>query len=216
MNKRLKKQISSYLLDEIGNIDDRFVAEALTWKAEKRAPRRNPIRVLLIAASLALVLTVGIAGTVTMLRRNGQNLPTGDQITEQPDQVTPVERFDSVLFSALQSPSFTVCSAEEVSFFDGNVRLAVKDRQTGALYVSRPLTQGEQAELSRSLNASVFSVASGADNGDYLVWITLGDGWVLSPCLFLAGGNLAAATLFDYEAECIPSQDFNVFLASLS
>lgn len=216
MKKRSKKLLASYLLDEIGSIDDRFVSEAQTWRAEKRTSRRSPIRVLLVAASLVLVLAIGIGATLTALRRQDERPPTGDQITDQPSDISPVERLDSVLSTALQSPSFSPCSADELLFFDGNVRLAVKDRQTGEVYVSRTLNVYEQSGLSDALNTRGSAVASEAESGSYLVWVTLGDGRVISPCLSLSGGNVATATLFDYEAEYIPSQSFNALVESLS
>ncbi len=219
MRKGTKQRLASYLLDEFGMIDDRFVAEAQTWRAERPAVRKNSIRVLLVAAALTLVLAVGIAGTVTvMLRRDENRFPAeGEQSTEiQPTVGTPVARLDALLSAAAGSPSFSSCSADELRFFDGNVRLAVKDRSSGELYVSRALTASEQATLSASLNANGSPVEPNSDGTEYLVWVTLGDGRVLSPCLALSNGNVSTATLFDYEVEYIPSQSFQELVESLT
>ena len=40
------------------------------------------------------------------------------------------------------------------------------------------------------------------------VWIALGDGRIISPCLKESNGNVAFGTLFDYDPEVEPSADF--------
>ena len=51
---------------------------------------------------------------------------------------------------------------------------------------------------------------------DFSVWITLGDGQVITPCLTPQAGNIGAAVLFDYQAERIPGSAFFDLLESLS
>ena len=121
---------------------------------------------------------------------------------------------NQLLLACTESDSFTQNTVEEIDFFDGTIRLTVQDRKTGALYVSRPLTSNEQASLSRDLLAPKERATQEASN-EYLVWVTLGNGDVLSPYLAHSAGNVGAATLFDYEAEYVPTQEFNDLLGAL-
>lgn len=207
---RMKQKKAEYLLGELGGIDDRFLCEAMEWKASgKSTASRRPIRVLLIAATLAMALVISLVGTVAMLLRRGEAPSPND-----PPVLDEVQSFNRLLFACTESESFTQNTIEEIDFFDGAVRLTVQDRATGALYVSRPLTSGEQASLSRDLSAQKQRATAEA-SAEYLVWITLGNGDVLSPYLAHSAGNVGAATLFDYEAEYVPTQEFNDLLGAL-
>lgn len=208
--ERMKQKKAEYLLGELGNINDRFLCEAMEWQASgKSTVSRRPIRVLLIAATLAMALVISLVGTVSMLLRRGE-APKPDN----PPALDEVQTLSQLLLACTESDSFKQSTVEEIDFFDGTVRLTVQDRSTGTLYVSRSLTSGEQASLSRDLSAQKQRATAEA-SAEYLVWITLGNGDVLSPYLAHSAGNVGAATLFDYEAEYVPTQEFNDLLGAL-
>ena len=124
-----------------------------------------------------------------------------------------ISALDSLLHSCTQSVVFQPIAADHLNFFDGTVRLTVRNEATGALFVSRPLTAAEQSQLLLELEYTGTPVsaedANGSTNGKrYAVWITLGDGQVVTPCLALTGGNVGAGVLFDYSTERIPSAAF--------
>ena len=207
---RSKQKKAEYLLRELGGIDDHYLCEAMEWQTGgKRAVSRRPLRVLLIAATLAMVLVISLVGVVALLRRQGE-APKPNV----PPTLDEVQCLNQLLLACTESDSFTQNTVEEIDFFDGTVRLTVQDRKTGALYVSRPLTSNEQASLSRDLLAPKERATQEASN-EYLVWVTLGNGDVLSPYLAHSAGNVGAATLFDYEAEYVPTQEFNDLLGAL-
>lgn len=103
----------------------------------------------------------------------------------------------------------------EPDYFDGTVRLTVENRQTGELFVSRPLTATEQTALRREFAASGTPVPTGTQTPDYLVWVLLGDGSVVTPCLNPSAGNVGAAVLFDYDPERLPSDIFTELLTGM-
>ncbi len=209
-NKRKKAEL---LLDTIGDIDDRFLTEAMAWCSTAAAaqPRRRPIRVLLIAATVAVALMLSLVGAVVLFLRRGETPPPQP---DTPPVLDEVQTLNGLLQDCTESTSFVKRTAEEINFFDGTVRLTLQELSTGTLYVSRPLTSSEQSVLVREMTAQKERATTGAD-ASYLVWITLGNGDVLSPYLAHTAGNVGAANLFAYKAEYIPTQAFNQLLEGL-
>lgn len=222
------------LLDAIGGIDDAFVQEAMDQQelslpsatsaqsaqsagrptairsaASGSTRKRSPLRALLIAASLVLVLAVGMSAMFVALVRSGNKKAPSDG---EPGNVPGVERsLDLLLADCTQSAAFTPCTAEAIPYFDGTVRIAVENRSTGELFVSRPLSAAEKKTVDRELKATGTAVETSPAEA-YRVWVTFGDGTVVTPCLAVSYGNIGAGDLFDYASEREPTELFTGLL----
>lgn len=221
MSGKDTKRKAEYLLDEIGGIDDFYLDESIRYRSGAARNRfgwthGKSLRVLLVAASLVLVLAVGTAAMLTMFRRNNPGDASHDYSSNGGDKsVTELARLDSLLQACTQSEAFRSLNGEEPDYFDGTVRLTVENRETGERYVSRPLTDAEQSALRRDFLSYGTPVPDDAEQPDYLVWVLLGDGSVVTPCLNPSEGNIGAAVLFDYDPERSPTQYFTDLLAGM-
>ena len=186
---RDRKEKIEYLLQEIGEIDDRLLDEAVTYKPS----RVKTYRIGLIAACLALVCFLSI---VTPLMKNLA------RIDGEKDEESGVVDLDGVLL--LNSTYVTKTDIEMIACF-GAPRLVWQNVQSGEVSVCY-LSDGELKSLQRELG-------KGADVGevspklDFLVWVLDGEGRVRSPYLKDTPGN-EGCTVFDYDAEIMPTDRF--------
>lgn len=219
------------LLDAMGEIDDAYLDEALGSLASPKKAKLLPLHqrpvfklvagAAALAAALGLVFT-GAIGHLLGIGRNDNAEEAAPGIMESADPNT-LSTLNRLLQGCTQSDLFTPTSSENLHFFDGTVRLTVRNEADGTLFVSRPLTPMEQEQLVLELkttgtpvnnsgasaeSTSPDSPQDPASRENYSVWVTLGDGQVVTPCLSVSGGNVGAGVLFDYEAERLPSQVF--------
>ena len=82
--------------------------------------------------------------------------------------------------------------------------------------MSQPLTYAQQASAQQALSYGGQAYSETSDEGNYAVWITLGNGLVATPYLTPSAGNVSAAVLFRYEAEQLPTQEFFRLLETLT
>lgn len=211
MNLEGKQKMAGYLLDEIGLIKDEFITEASLFRPQRKSGKVL-LRVMLVAATLSLVMAIGVGSILAMLLRNDNKLPEASAPTKEE---TVDLSLDGLLAQATTSASFSPCVEEELNYFDGTVRLTVQNRETGELFVSRPLSNAESNRLAWELRSDGVRVDAEEAPAQYRVWILMGDGTVCSPCLAPSEGNLGVASLFDYEAERVPTQYFTDILTSL-
>lgn len=197
------------LLDAIGDVDDRFLAEAAGYRSRRASILRFPMRSVAVAAVAALLLLAVTSPALQWLKSIGEK--------ETPPAVVPVApTLGSLLSDCAESSAFTLSSAEEIDFFDGAVRLTVEDRATGELFVSQPLTKAQQATLSREFSAAGKRVNAAEAPSEWRVWVLLGDGTVATPCLDPSAGTVGCGVLFDYEDERIPTDRFLNLLEELT
>ena len=193
MNNKMKK--AAFLLDEIGNVSDVYLQEALAYKKSRWNARPW---IAAVACILAVVIVGGGLLTSPLLK----NVFDGSNKAEQPQAATPAT-LDSFLSANRETLSCTKIAADEVNYF-GSTYLVLQYEGDETLYRSRNLTSRE-VERINSLLGKGESV--GADSPDLLcrVWLVCEDGTVLSPYLKNTDGNRGHAVLFDYEAEILPS-----------
>ena len=208
--KHQQKHRAERLLDAIGEIDDCFLDEAVRYRSTRPAPRHT-LRNFAAVAAIAAILLIAVMGPISAVLDSLRGI--GDSINKNEEAPPPAN--EHLLAGCAQSPSFTLSAAEEIDFFDGTVRLTVENRQTGELFVSRPLTQAQQLTLSREFTATGRQVAPSDTPSDYRVWVLLGDGSVVTPYLNPTAGNVGTATLFDYEDERIPTEYFTKLIEEL-
>ncbi len=195
MNNKMKK--AAFLLDEIGNVSDVYLQEALSYKKERWHARPW-------IAAVACILAVAIVGGGLL------NSPLMDNVfgvfdkAEQPDQETPtLASLDSFLYANRERINCTEIEESEITYF-GSTYLVLQYADDETLYRSRDLTA---REVDRILNLTGTGDEVGSDS-PYLscrVWLVCEDGTVLSPYLKTTAGNKGHAVLFDYEAEILPT-----------
>lgn len=211
--KRDQRARANRLLDAMGGIDDRFLNEAILYRTA-RPPIRHSLRNFMAVAAVAALLLVAVTGPLSGLLdldKSSDSIPP-EQSTETTSKPTTL---DGLLKGCTESLSFTAYAPDTDTFFDGGVRLTVEDRATGTLYVSRPLSTSEQNTLLREFQASAQQVAPTESPVTYRVWVLLGDGRVVTPCLNPARGTVGYGTLFDYESERVPTELFLKLLTNL-
>ena len=193
MNNKMKK--AAFLLDEIGNVSDVYLQEALAYKKSRWNARPW---IAAVACILAVVIVGGGLLTSPLLK----NVFDGSNKAEQPQAAMPAT-LDSFLSANRETLSCTKIAAEEVSYF-GSTYLVLQYEGDETLYRSRNLTAREVERINELLGKGD---SVGANSPDLLcrVWLVCEDGTVLSPYLKNTDGNKGHAVLFDYEAEILPS-----------
>ncbi len=220
--KKSKRSQAQTLLDAMGLVDDSYLNEALSYapaQEKKFNILRSPaMRIIPTVAALAAVLAMVFLGPLRGVLRNTVNDNAEiEQNGEMPAADTSPAALNRLLKTCTESPSFQTISAEDVPFFDGNVRLTVQQLDTGELFISQPLTETQQQRLWLELQSNGGESPSENDSEkQYAVWITLGNGQVATPYLAPSSGNLGAADLFQYKAERIPSELFFTLLVDLT
>ncbi len=216
--KSSKLSQAHMLLDAMNEIDDRYLAEALSFSNAAQSRHRPALRVPVIrvlsgAAALAALLSLVIFGTSRgFLKFNGKQNPS-----EAVGELIPsAQALDGLLQECTESVSFTALSADALPLFDGTVRLAIKSTDSDALFVSRPLNAAEQAQLTLEFEQTgVPMTESETADADWAVWITLGNGQVVTPCLTPSSGNVGMGELFGYASERLPTKTFLNLLNTL-
>ena len=193
MNNKMKK--AAFLLDEIGNVSDVYLQEALAYKKSRWNARPW---IAAVACILAVVIVGGGLLTSPLLK----NVFDGSNKAEQPQAATPAT-LDSFLSANRETLSCTKIAADEVNYF-GSTYLVLQYEGDETLYRSRNLTSREVERINEFLGKGD---SVGANSPDLLcrVWLVCEDGTVLSPYLKNTDGNKGHAVLFDYEAEILPS-----------
>lgn len=223
MMQERKRQKAAQLFLAMGQIDDALLQDAMLYR-----PRRKPSalsRVMLLAATLSACAVVLVAGVIVAMRATDDGLPQLPTVNE-PTINVPNESLDEDqaafaldrlltdrIYNSAGATSFsTVTSADELPFFSGNAHVIWE--QDGVYYVSRALTKREITALTGELGKGE-RVGEESPALSCRVWILLPDGTVLSPYLEPSSGNTANGTLFDYQAELIPSDAFLSYISGI-
>lgn len=206
-----KRLAAESLFAALGEMDDRYLTEAIEARRQPRKPRALWRTVLPLAVSLGLVLVLLTAGTVSLF---GRLLSSGSP--EAPSEADVSPSLSAILRSCTQSDAFTPCAGvAELPFSDGNTHVII-GAPDGSLWVSRPLTQREDQALVTEYSSASRRVDPDAPEEGYRVWISVGNGAVWTPCLTGGRGNISFDRLFFYEAEREPSASFTDLLAGIA
>ena len=209
-NNKIKK--AAFLLDEIGNVSDVYLQEALTYRKRKANARSW------IAAVACILVVVLVGGGLLSSPLFGNILGGGFHKAENPEAAgpeaekpatnpsetaKPTVALDSYLSENRAKLNCTSLSADEVTYF-GATYLLLQYEGDETLWRSRNLTKNEVVRILDLVNDGT---DVGASSPELLcrVWLVCEDGTVLSPYLKNTDGNKGFAMLFDYEAEILPS-----------
>ena len=203
MNERMKK--AEYLFSELSWIDDRIVNSAL----EVRGSRRQGVKRALVVLVAALLFTAFCIGTFIIGNIAKTNKP------EKPSEDAPIT-FEEVLSNAANSSrAMTYGSAEDIDLFDGTAKIIWSDKEE--YHVIHLAGESEQNQLYSAMKRSYERAkeAESRDEAKTLVWISLGDGRVMTPYLKNTEGNVGYGALFEYQPEIVPTSDMSDLVNNL-
>ena len=198
------------LYDEIGGVDERFLQEAATYRARRKAPTW---RVALIAAVLALVgalllgtlaMSVGIAIVGGILH---DVLSPAPEVPEQNEEV-PVSYTIASMEQTLaqRQGNMQPLDADDLRLFNGSAQLIWTDSESGEYYRVW-LSDSELGDLLYLMQKDPKDISADSEQPAYRIWICFGDGTVVSPYLKADAGNAGHGQLFDYDPELELSGD---------
>ena len=206
-----KDQKTEYLFSAIGEIDDRFLEEAVSYR---RPARRKKYWIPVLAACLAVFFTVSSALSFALAAPVGVFIlglmGTQSQSPPKPQEPEndPTEYYaslDELMTAQREEDGHSVyLSAEELSYF-GEATIIWQYEEDGE-YCVAPLTLPQLSRV-KLLMGRGENVGDRSPDSICRVWICDGKGNVRSPYLKNSAGNVDSA-VFDYEPEIIPDEDF--------
>lgn len=197
------------LYDEIGGVNEKYLQEAATY----RARRKSPVwRTLLIAAVTVLVsaLVLGTLAASTGIILLGWLF--GNDQPEEPDapdinqQVQDYTLANMEKTLSVKAENMLPTGADAIRLFDGQSRLIWTDGESGAYY-SVTLGEYELGGLLYLMQREQKDIGKKSEQPNYKVWISFGDGTVISPYLKNDAGNAGHGELFDYDPELELSEE---------
>ncbi len=203
-----------YLFDEIGRIDDKYVAEAMECRSYT-AKKRSFIKILALAACITLITVsclVGISNIANSLFDACKNdLPSDDgTVYEMSDALCEVMTELDVKF--LSAAQISKPTAELVC--DGSLRIIWT--YNGEVYYSVTVDSSDAKALERHLARKSSSRVSPDDEyGDFRFYVSHGNGLLETPYIEDNAGRLSVGSLSDYLPEVYPSSELADFIGSL-
>ena len=209
---RNKRKSAERLFEVIGMIDDSIIAECQdpnvsAWQMKHASFRIG--KVISVCASIAVIcacLCTSLIISKLSNKKSDSAQNDDDRGTIGATEDIYEERFDTVLKNAVSSSNTEILSLDEIDFFDGEINLIWTDAKTDGYYV---LTLNESEELVREGLKKGYSQlsadTSASDRIGYTVWISYGNGEVVSPELKYSKGNIGYGELFEYSPEVLPS-----------
>jgi len=195
MNNREQKR--NRLMDAIGSIDDRFLTEAARYRPKKQRGMRS----LLLAACLTFTAVLVVLCVEIFSAVDSGKPPFGTESGKDPSTLDEV-----LLFGKEGASCETLSEVSKQYIFNGKAYLIWQYADSSEFTISRALTEAEVKTLVNAISKGK-PVGENAPAQSCRVWLTLGDGTILTPYLPATDGNKGAAVLFDYEAELEPSED---------
>lgn len=193
-NEKIKK--ANALLDAIGEIDDIYLSEALSY----RRKRGIGSRVLVIAATLTLSLILLVSAVISSRFASGSE---SDEVP--PYNAEQTSGLDSFMIGINDREAFAYVEEEsELPYRDGNAYIVWQYSGENRYYISEELSYTEISYLKTQIGSGE-EVGGNSPELECKVWILLGDGRVVSPYLKASTGNISNE-IFDYEAEIDPNE----------
>lgn len=202
------------LYEEIGGVDDKYLQQAAYYHARKKS-KSSPWRVLLVAAVLMLVsalvvVTVGASIAIGVIVDLLQNVPeVPDEPTQDQEQLSAVAKMELTMQTVQRTQ--TPLSAEKINFFNATPTLIFSEQGSEEYYTVR-LTKEQCTKLIGTMqNNQRTEFSEQSPVPEYRIWLSFGDGVVVSPYLKNTPGNAGHGALFDYD----PELEMNDVLAEL-
>ena len=195
------------LYDEIGGVDESYLQQAATYRAKRKAP---VWRAVLIAASLALVgvlligtlamsIGIGLVGSWIMDALQ----PQAPGSNEQPAAYTIADMEQTM---QNKQSDLNPVTEENLQFFTKHAQLIWTDGESGEYYRVN-LTETELDRMLSLMQRYQVEIDEDSEQPNYQMWISFGDGTVVSPYLKTSPGNTGHGQLFNYDPEIELSED---------
>ena len=197
----------------IGEIDDTFVAEALSYRAPKR--KRFSELVPILSAVAAILLVCALAFRLFP----GLKKPQHDDPAVLWSATDGYENNASLMACLAEVRESATHSYVAPRTDNGVATIVFREEATG-IYYSVPLTDATSSELSRlsrliKNERPATSLSSDSDAPPFSVWILTGDGIAISPYLPYGNGTVFYGLPEDYAPEHLPSESFAAFIEAL-
>ena len=214
----------SYLFDEIGKIDDKFVNEAMQVyvprsyeRSEKRRPKRSISKALSLVAAVVLVFAITLTAVANL-----EGL-LFDRSNDNKSESVPNDTYESRdrIYAHLATLDAQALSAAEVS---GNVNDLLYGSPTrliwtfgDGVYYSVTVRNSADEQIIEDYLRSDNTTKADPDEeiGNFRFWISYGNGKCVTPYLERNGGRESFGILSDYLPEIYPSDAFARFIGSL-
>lgn len=200
----------------VGEIDDRFVSEALFY-TPKRVRLKSLLPVLSSVAASLLLLTITIRLLPSILQSpNAPDAPADDLLWS----VTEDYSANASLIACLSECSSAVAASDTPPSLQNDTFMILwKDLKTG-MYYTVTLDRASVSEIDRLVEyleaaEKATEVDASDESAPYLLWVSSGKGCATSPFLSDSSGNIFYGTPSDYSPEHLPSESFAAFLESL-
>ena len=216
MNKEQKWRYAELLFDAIGQIEDRYIAEAEAPYVRPHS-RLSPRRWIIVAATLSLAVSLSSALLIGNLlggkHAENEAAPDGFELMDQ--EIGALPSLDRRLEEIREDTEHLRTDAKDVDLFDGTPRVIWQyaDEENCR---SRSLSKLQLAELTQRLSENAGTpIADTPSREGTRIWIAMGDGTVISPCLAASNGNVGYGSLFTYQPELEPSPAFSDLLCDI-
>ena len=216
MNDRMKK--AEYLFEEIGNVDDSIIAQAMS--VEFQRTKSNAVTRKLIVSAAAAVLVTAVMLTTLLVGFMSGIVKKDDSAADGRDEATNemVSKSLPYTLKRAEAKAQTHLSAEDVDLFDGNIKLIWQSESDGEIYSLNVTGNTYENMLVKALGRT-YSRGEEISADDELeavrVWISFGDGSVISPYLKKSSGNVGYGELFEYSPEIVPDDEFSKLIDDL-
>ena len=221
-----KDQKNEYLFSAIGEIDDRFLEEAISYRHPSRKKKYwIPVLAACLAVFFAIFSSLSfavVASAFTLAATTplgmlilvylGSEAPSQspsqpEQAPEQtPDRYASLdELFEAQKGSDAQKENNLVYLSEDELEYYGDACI-IWQYEEGGEYCVVPVTEYELSDIQVMMGRGR-DVGESSPKNSCRVWICDGKGNVRSPYLKNGAGN-QDVEVFDYEAEIIPDEDF--------
>lgn len=228
-----KRRAAEFLFDEIGNVEDRFIAEAAAPYGRAR-PSFGWKRALILAATLTLIFSlllctlIGASLHLIFNRKDsdaaedpvkdGYRDPMEDDYVNEENALPSTSTATSLTGAlvVLQESTEHLIRTEDELELDGGTPQIIWRYRGEESYRAVAISKTQREDLLLKLDQTEGTpVAPQGEEPQAMVWIALGDGRVVSPCLEKSSGNVSYGTLFEYDPETEPSSSFTNALCDL-
>ena len=229
--KQSKNEKLLILYEAIGEIDPQVATSALDYKHKTNMKSIRLTVVLaacicILAASLIVGMNLALGGAKSedptadknMEMSGDTALPEGTQATA--DGTAAAGTTPPEMEEGLPSVSDKVDKIQNILMLNKGAMTQINDGQVGTVLYNGKTTliwsDGEKLyvretenteSLKDTLSASVEPIPHG-EMPSYKIWISFGDGRVVTPFLEYSEENVFDGTLFDYSPKVLPSDEF--------
>ena len=212
---RDKHKHAERLFDVIGMIDDSIIAECQepNVSAYKRLGTSLRFRRFVSVCVSLAVICASLSAVLVISKLSNKKADTAPNDNDKGDGGVSDQnygyRFDTALKNAALSSNTEICSLDEIDFFDGEINLIWTDSKSDEYYVLK-LNESEEI-INEGLKKGYSQVSADTSTSDrivYTVWISYGNGEIVSPELKYSQGNVGYGELFEYSPEVLPSETF--------